>query len=150
MNSCIVWGGAVDRDGYGTVNVRSLKTKSGWMTAMAHRLAYADKYGPIPAGLVVCHTCDNPPCINPDHLFVGTQSDNVRDMRTKGRAAPHTVERTHCKNGHEFTEENTFRKDNGSQGCVTCRRIRSLAYRHRNLTEVRSYQREYQRRKRGA
>jgi hypothetical protein len=52
---------------------------------MAHRLAWILTYGPIPEGLSVCHHCDNPPCCNPSHLFVGTQADNVMDAMKKGR-----------------------------------------------------------------
>lgn len=52
----------------------------------AHRIAYALTHGPIPAGLRVLHTCDNPPCCNPAHLFMGTNADNSGDMVTKGHA----------------------------------------------------------------
>lgn len=51
----------------------------------AHRFAFTLAYGPIPSGTVVCHSCDNPPCCNPSHLFGGTIADNVRDMMAKGR-----------------------------------------------------------------
>lgn len=51
----------------------------------AHRFAWAYTHGPIPKGLCICHHCDNPPCCNPRHLFIGTQADNVRDMWNKGR-----------------------------------------------------------------
>lgn len=55
-------------------------------TELAHRAAYEDKHGPIPTGLVVRHKCDNPPCINPDHLELGTQKQNVADCYERGRA----------------------------------------------------------------
>lgn len=51
----------------------------------AHRLAWTLTYGPIPCGMVVCHTCDNPPCCRPTHLFLGSQRDNLRDASSKGR-----------------------------------------------------------------
>ncbi len=54
---------------------------------MAHRAAWEYTRGPVPAGLFVLHRCDNPPCCNPAHLFLGTQADNMADMQAKGRQA---------------------------------------------------------------
>lgn len=80
LGPCWEWDGAkLKRGGYGQVSIAG---KGG---RKVHRLAYALWVGEIPAGLWVLHRCDNPPCLRPSHLFVGTVRDNVRDMRAKGR-----------------------------------------------------------------
>jgi hypothetical protein len=83
---CWIWSGSKDPRGYGT-----LSAESGSSPIKAYRLAYEMRHGPIPDGLVVRHKCDNPSCVNPDHLEVGTQKDNVRDMVERGRANPSSL-----------------------------------------------------------
>lgn len=102
----------------------------------AHRYAYEQAFGPIPDGLFVCHHCDNRLCVRPDHLFVGTQSDNIRDMWSKGRGSTRGNQvsvarakaRSHCNRGHEFTPENTRRQADGSRLCLECVRARHRDY----------------------
>jgi Autographiviridae endonuclease len=80
-NECWEWQRARLPKGYGRVS-RQLFGEQ-----LAHRAAYRLTHGDIPAGMCVMHSCDNPPCCNPDHLRVGTQADNLADMRAKGRGS---------------------------------------------------------------
>src|SRR5262252_2328820 len=75
---CWQWIGHKDPNGYGRLNVDGYPM-------LAHRVAYLVKYGSIPEGMFVLHKCDHPWCVNPAHLFLGTQSDNLQDMYDKGR-----------------------------------------------------------------
>lgn len=79
MSGCWLWLHLLDRDGYG--RIWTCKKKE----TPAHRWAYQTLVGEIPDGLRVLHRCDTPSCVNPDHLFLGTQRDNMRDMVNKGR-----------------------------------------------------------------
>lgn len=83
LGPCWVWAGNTDADGYGFIG----RGRKGEPNVRAHRLAWELANGPIPDGLFVCHHCDNPPCVNVAHLFLGTVGDNTRDMARKGRDA---------------------------------------------------------------
>lgn len=77
---CWKWLGGKTKAGYGQLGIDR-------KTFYAHRLSYEMAHGPIPDNLYVLHRCDNPGCVNPDHLFLGTQTDNMRDASAKGRTA---------------------------------------------------------------
>lgn len=77
-NGCIEWIGGKADHGYGQISVNGRKQR-------AHRVAWERAHGPIPAGISVLHKCDNPPCVNVDHLFLGSHLENMRDCALKGR-----------------------------------------------------------------
>jgi hypothetical protein len=85
-SDCWTWLAGRNHWGYGTFGINR-------HSFLAHRVAWEMKNGPIPLGVCVLHRCDNRPCLNPDHLFLGTQTENVRDMDEKGRRKPPRGER---------------------------------------------------------
>ena len=110
-NECWPWVGTRHPRGYGIIRLEGINFR-------AHRVAYVLATGESIRGLAVCHRCDNPPCINPMHLFVGTQADNLHDMIHKGRH--HESQKTHCPSGHEYTAQNTYL--NAASGGRVCRK----------------------------
>jgi hypothetical protein len=79
---CWEWTAARNKFGYGLFGVTGSRKM-----IVAHRWSYIEENGPIPKGMCVCHRCDNPSCVRPDHLFLGTRADNNRDKKSKGREA---------------------------------------------------------------
>ena len=91
-NGCWRWSGNKHKQGYGKIHMDG-------GSAMAHRVSYLLHKGSIPDGMMVCHRCDNPECTNPDHLFLGTALDNMRDKIAKGRHVG-----AHAGEGHHFAK----------------------------------------------
>ena len=132
---CYVWTGAKSSNGYGYLCTGLGKNKK--KTHSVHRTTYIECFGEIPHGKLVLHKCDNPLCINPDHLFLGTEKDNMVDMTKKKRHRNQT--KTHCKHGHELNKENTKTINKGGgifwRLCRVCARIRDKKrYPKRKLT----------------
>ncbi len=94
----------------------------------AHRVAFIISTGTSPNPLHVLHRCDNPSCVNPSHLFTGTNTDNVRDSVKKGRHCGQS--KTHCIKGHPFNASNTihFR---GWRRCRICQQVRAKAWKQK-------------------
>lgn len=131
---CWMWLASKDPSGYGTILYLGKVHK-------AHRLSYQLKFGDFDSNLRVLHSCDNPSCVNPSHLFLGTQSDNMQDMVKKGRHGagksevpsykdflkikPKKKVSDFCKNGHDYSKENTrikIVKNRFVRVCRTCQR----------------------------
>lgn len=127
---CWVWTASRFVRGYG-----ALKVDDG-PKGYAHRISWELHFGPIPDGLWVLHRCDNPPCVNPAHLFLGTHLDNMADMDAKGRRNHPGRAKTHCKRGHEFTPENTRTREKGHRTCITCEKAKGEAHYQRHRAAI--------------
>jgi hypothetical protein len=107
---CLVWTGGTRR--------RYARIYSGGRIYIGSRLVMELVHGKIPEGQLVLHRCDNPPCLNPAHLFFGTHKENVQDAMLKGRMNKKRLSKK-CKRGHGFTPDNT-RYSNGGRVCRKC------------------------------
>lgn len=125
-DECWPWIGPILPTGYGCFTIGS-KIDGSRTTVLAHRVAYTIEHGPLPPGMNALHKCDRRPCCNPDHLFPGTQADNMRDCAAKGRIAGQ--QKTHCANGHPYSGENTIISRAKSYSFRTCRICHNAAIR---------------------
>ena len=118
-SGCWEWKSSIRGNGYGAFFTHLID--EGRKCHGAHRYSWMLVNGPIPSGLWVLHKCDNRICVNPDHLFLGNGADNMRDCANKGRVCTiGQLKKTHCKRGHEFTQENIRRDKNNHRFCKTC------------------------------
>ena len=119
---CWLWLGWKNQDGYGIyILIHNHKVR-------VHRYIYELLNGKIPNGLVCDHQCNNPTCVNPNHIDIVTQKSNA--LRGIGMAAQN-ARKTHCKNGHKFTAENTYHNPsgNGNRTCKICIRNHVISWR---------------------
>ena len=116
-DACWPWTGCRDAYGYGVFAINQRNQR-------AHRVAYELMVGPIPKGLVVDHICGRRGCVNPAHLDTVTRAENT----LRGDGGKIWRERTHCQNGHLFTEKNTTYRHSGSRVCRLCAKDRNRRY----------------------
>lgn len=136
-DGCWPWTGTLIADGYG-------RFKLDGRFHLAHRLALGLSLGrellwTDAIREEACHHCDNPPCVNPAHLYVGDRMTNRRDAVNRGRArsslAEENARKTHCPSGHEYTQANTYWHD--GRHCRICRRDADLNYKQRRREALR-------------
>jgi hypothetical protein len=119
----------VPKKGYGQVGIKPSEGRT-QANEHAHRVVYRGIRGPIPHTWDVCHTCDNPPCVNPLHLFAAPRVANLIDMRNKGRNRQ--TQKTHCPQGHSYAEHGIPKPGKPTwRLCAVCEETRQASPKYR-------------------
>lgn len=147
-DDCWLWTGARFSNGYGRIKTGGKNTPE----VKAHRLSYELHFGTIPDGLYVCHTCDNPSCVRPDHLFIGSAADNNTDRANKGRSAKgdHSGARLHPetrargdKNGTRLHPEKVWRGSQISLSKLNEEKVVQIRQKHAQGSSIQELAGEY-------
>jgi len=126
VGMCWLWTGAPSTQGYGIFRI---KRDGRWRAMQAHKYMLEKKLGrPLRPGFNSLHTCDVKLCMRPDHLYEGTHAQNAQDAVVRGLHPQ--ANKTHCPQGHAYTEDNTVRR-RGYRECRACRNANSRAWRAR-------------------
>ena len=133
-DDCWWWRGSVGKNGYGRVSMNCR-----WH--YAHRLAWQITHGPIPAGMYICHSCDHPTCVRPDHLFLGTPADNNHDARSKGRLRPNPP--TGSRHWTRQHPDQVRRGEANNKAKLTAAKVRTIRQAYQNGCSQTDLAREY-------